>query len=142
MDSVPMRSGSVTTKRRRGNFSTAEAVRAMIASAALAGILLLAFFVTTGPYFAADRQAQNAVPKIAPLSPSNGGESAHRVASIVVETDKKGRCEERRFDNRSGKIIAATVVDCEARLADERDASPSENLSAERMRAILGAFRR
>jgi hypothetical protein len=31
----------------------------MIASAALAGILLLAFFVTTGPYFAADRQAQN-----------------------------------------------------------------------------------
>lgn len=59
MDSVPMRSGSVTTKRRRGNFSTAEAVRAMIASAALAGILLLAFFVTTGPYFAADRQAQN-----------------------------------------------------------------------------------
>jgi hypothetical protein len=68
-----MRSGSVTTKRRRGNFSTAEAVRAMIASAALAGILLLAFFVTTGPYFAADRQAQNAVPKIAPLSPSNGG---------------------------------------------------------------------
>ncbi|MFZ1215190.1 MAG: hypothetical protein WAO13_17650 [Pseudolabrys sp.] len=92
MDSVPMRSGSVTTKRRRGNFSTAEAVRAMIASAALAGILLLAFFVTTGPYFAADRQAQNAVPKIAPLSPSNGGESAHRVATIVVETDKKGRC--------------------------------------------------
>lgn len=136
-----MRSGSVTTKRRRGNFSTAEAVRAMIASAALAGILLLAFFVTTGPYFAADRQAQNAVPKIA-LSPSNGDESAHRVATIVVETDKKGRCEERRFDNRSGKIIAATVVDCEARLADERDASPSENLSAERMRAILGAFRR
>ena len=68
--------------------------------------------------------------------------SAHRVASIVVETDKKGRCEERRFDNRSGKIVAATVVDCEARLADERDASPSENLSAERMRAILGAFRR
>lgn len=98
--------------------------------------------MTTGPYFAADRQAQNAVPKIAPLSPSNGGESAHRVATIVVETDKKGRCEERRFDNRSGKIIAATVVDCEARLADERDASPSENLSAERMRAILGAFRR
>lgn len=137
-----MRSGSVTTKPRRGkgNFSTAEAVRAMIASAALAGILLLAFFVTTGPYFAADRQAQNAVPKIAPLSPSNDGESAHRVAS--VETDKKGRCEERRFDNRSGKIVAATVVDCEARLADERDASPSENLSAERMRAILGAFRR
>ncbi len=54
------------------------------------------------------------------MSPASGGESAHRVASIVVETDKNGRCEERRFDNRSGKIVSATVVDCEARLADEK----------------------
>ena len=38
--------------------------------------------------------------------------AAHRVASIVVETGKKGRCEERRFDNRSGKIVSATLVDC------------------------------
>ncbi|MGA8624125.1 MAG: hypothetical protein WB686_05215, partial [Pseudolabrys sp.] len=126
----------VTAKPRRGkgNFSTAEAVRARHPVARI--------LRDYRPVFRPDRQAQNAVPKIAPLSPSNGGESAHRVASIVVETDKKGRCEERRFDNRSGKIVAATVVDCEARLADERDASPSENLSAERMRAILGAFRR
>lgn len=139
-----MRFGSVTNKPRssKGNFSTGEAVRALIASAALAAILLLAVFVTTGSYFSADRQAKNAASKIAPLSPSSGGESAHRVASIVVETDKKGRCQERRFDNRTGRIVSATLVDCEARLADERDTTPSENLSAERMRAILGAFRR
>jgi hypothetical protein len=60
------------------------------------------------------------------LSPSSGGEAAHRVASIVVETNKKGRCEERRFDNRTGRL-----VDCEERLADERDSTPSDNLSAE-----------
>ena len=65
-----------------------------------------------------------------------------RVASIVVESSKKGRCEERRFDNRSGRIVSSNYVDCEARLADERDTTPSENMSAERMRAILGAFRR
>ena len=139
-----MSSGSMTGKPRRdkGRFSTVEAVRALIASAALASILLLAVFVTTGSYFSADLQAKNAASKIAPLSPANGGAAAHRVASIAVETDKKGRCEERRFDNRSGKIVSATLVDCEARLANERDTTPSENLSAERMRAILGASKR
>jgi hypothetical protein len=93
---------------------------------------LLAVFVTTGSYFSADRQAKNAA--IAPLSPSSGGEAAHRVASIVVETNRKGRCEERRFDNRTGRIVSSSLVDCEERLADERDSTPSENLSAERMR--------
>jgi len=139
-----MSSGPITSKPRRGkgSFSTVEAVRALIASAALASILLVAVFVTTGSYYSAELQTKNAAVKIAPLSPANGGESAHRVASIVVETDKKGRCEERRFDNRSGKIVSATLVDCEARLANERDTTPSENMSAERMRAILGAFRR
>jgi hypothetical protein len=91
-----MSSGSMTGKPRRdkGRFSTVEAVRALIASAALASILLLAVFVTTGSYFSADLQAKNPASKIAPLSPANGGAAAHRVASIVVETDKKGRCEE------------------------------------------------
>src|SRR6476469_9955672 len=109
-------SGSMTGKPRRdkGRFSTVEAVRALIASAALASILLLALFVTTGSYFSADLQAKNAASKIAPLSPANGGPAAHRVASIVVETDKQGRREERRFDNRSGKVVSATLVDCEA----------------------------
>jgi len=59
------------------------------------------------------------------------------VASIVVESDKKGGCEERRFDNHSGRIVSSNYVDCEARLADERDSTPSENMRGERMRAIL-----
>ena len=142
-----MSSGSTTSKPRRGkgSFSTVEAVRALIASAALASILLVAVFVTTGSYFSADLQARNAASKITPLSLATGGEPAHRVESVesnVVETDKKGRCGEHRFDNRSDKIVSATLVDCEARLANERDTIPSDNMSAERMRAILGAFRR
>jgi hypothetical protein len=67
--------------------------------------------VTAGAYFSADRQAKNTASKIAPLAPASGSAAAHRVASIVVETDKRGRCEE-RFDNRSGKIVSATLVDC------------------------------
>jgi hypothetical protein len=139
-----MAPGPVKHKHRRpkGSLSAGEIVRALVASAAIGAILLLAFFVTAGSYYSADRQTKNTVAKIAPLSASNGGEAAHRVASIVVETDKKGRCEERRFDNRTGKIVSSNYVDCDARLADERDTTPSENMSAERMRAILGAFKR
>jgi hypothetical protein len=133
-----MRSGSMKDKRRgaRGSRSMVEILRALVATAALAGILLLAIFVTSSSYFA-DHQAKSALSKIAPLSQSGGGEAAHRVASIVVETDRKGR-----FDNRTGKIVSSNYVDCDARLAAERDSTPSENLSAERMRAILGAFKR
>jgi len=107
-----MRFGSMTSKPRRskGSFSAVEAVRALIASAALASILLLAVFVTTGSSFSADLQAKNAASKIAPLAPANGDAAAHRVASTVVEADKKGQCEERRFDNRSGKIVSALVA--------------------------------
>jgi hypothetical protein len=139
-----MTTGAVKQKNRRarGSFSAGEVSRALIASAVLGVILLLAVFVTAGSYLSAERQAKNAATKTMPLSPSIGGEAAHRVASIVVETNKKGLCEERRFDNRTGKMVSANFVDCEARLADERDTTPSENMSAERMRAILGAFRR
>jgi hypothetical protein len=128
--------------RQRRRLSAGEGRRALIVTTILTGIFFLAIFVTAGSYLSPDRQTKSAVSKITPLPQSPGGEAAHREASIVVETNKKGRCEERRFDNRSGKIVASNYVDCEARLADERDMTPSENLSAERMRAILGAFKR
>ena len=87
-----MSSGSAIGKRRRarGSRSMAEVLRALVVTAALAGILLLAIFVTSSTYFA-DHQIKGALSKIAPLSQSIGGEAAHRVASIVVETDRKGR---------------------------------------------------
>ncbi|MGE5166556.1 MAG: hypothetical protein ACM3IH_21360 [Sphingobacteriales bacterium] len=73
---------------------------------------------------------------------TEGGETASRVASIVIEPDKKGRCEERRFDNRTVKIVSANYVNCDARLEPERDNTPSENINRERIRAILGAFKK
>ncbi|MFY9601127.1 MAG: hypothetical protein WB540_17545 [Pseudolabrys sp.] len=139
-----MRTGSMKRKQHpaKASVSRGDILRALVASAALGSLLLLAFFVTSGTYFSAERQASTALSKVAPLPKSAGGEAAHRVASIVVETDSKGRCEERRFDNRTGKIVASNFVDCDARLAPERDTTPSEATSAERMRAILGAFKR
>ena len=127
--------------RAKTNVSAGEGVRALIATAALAGILFLAIFVTAGSYMSRDRVDSNAVAKITPLPPSGDqSEAAHRAAAIVVETDKKGRCEERRFDNRTGKIVSATYVNCDARL--ERNTTPSETINSERIRTILGAFKK
>jgi hypothetical protein len=127
--------------RAKTNVSAGEGLRALIATGALAGILFLAIFVTAGSYMSRDRVDSNSIAKITPLPPSGDqSEAAHRAAAIVVETDKKGRCEERRFDNRTGKIVSATYVNCDARL--ERNTTPSETINSERIRTILGAFKK
>jgi hypothetical protein len=119
-----------------------EGRRAVIVTAALTGLFVLAVFVTAGSYLSSERQAMSPLSKITPLPLTEGGEAASRVAAIVLETDKKGRCEERRFDNRTGKLVSSNYVDCDARLEPERDTTPSENINRERIRAILGAFKR
>jgi len=139
MDSKQARPNPGRAKRA---LSAGEGRRAAIVSATLVGMLLLAAFVTAHSYLFPEREARDAVSKVTPLSPSSGGEAANRVASIVVETDKKGRCEERRFDNRTGKMVSANYVDCDARLEPERDTTPSDRINSERIRAILGAFKK
>ena len=118
-----------------------EGRRAIIVMAALTGLFFLAAFVTAGSYLSTGPQAMSSVSKVTPLPRTEGGEAASRVASIVIETDKKGRCEERRFDNRTGKMVSANYVNCDARLEPERDTTPSE-INRERIRAILGAFKK
>jgi hypothetical protein len=128
-------------RRAKNGVSAGEGARAVIVTAAFAGILILAIFVTAGSYLSPERVDNKSVAKITPLPPSiEQSAAAHRAAAIVVETDKKGRCEERRFDNRTGKIVSSNFVDCEARL--ERDTTPSETINSERIRTILGAFKR
>lgn len=130
-------------KQLRGRaLSMGEGRRAVIVMAALTGLFFLAAFVTAGSYFSAEREALNSVSKVTPLPRTEGGEAASRVASIVLETEKKGRCEERRFDNRTGKMVSANYVNCDARLEPERNTAPSENINRERIRAILGAFKK
>ena len=130
-------------KQVRGKaLSAGEGRRAVIVMAALTGLFFLAAFVTAGSYFSTGRDAMSSVSKVTPLPRTEGGEPASRVASIVLETEKKGRCEERRFDNRTGKMVSANYVNCDARLEPERDSTPSENINRERIRAILGAFKK
>ena len=127
---------------RNRALSAGEGRRAIIVMAALTGLFFLAACVTAGSFLSADKQTMSSVSRVTPLPRTEGGEAASRVASIVIETDKKGRCEERRFDNRTGKMVSANYVDCDARLEPERDTTPSENINRERIRAILGAFKK
>ncbi|MGB8638697.1 MAG: hypothetical protein WCD30_11250 [Pseudolabrys sp.] len=106
--------------------------------AALTGLFFLAAFVTAGSYLSTGPQAMSSVSKVTPLPRTEGGEAASRVASIVIETDKKGRCEERRFDNRTGKMVSANYVNCDAQLEPEA----RHHINRERVRAILGAFKK
>ncbi len=128
-------------RRAKNGVSAGEGLRAVIVTAAFAVILILAIFVAAGSYLSPDRTDSKARAKMTPLPPSvEQSAAAHRAAAIVVETDKKGRCEERRFDNRTGKIVSSNFVDCDARL--ERDTTSSETINSERIRTILGAFKR
>ena len=128
-------------RRAKGKLAAGEGTRAVIVTTVLVCVMLTGFFVTARSYLSSGR-SENPPSKIAPLTASSAqGEAAHRSASIVMETGK-GRCEDRQFDNRTGKIVSSNTVDCDARLAPERDTTPSENLSGERMRAIYGAFRK
>jgi hypothetical protein len=138
-----MRKTRANTKTARNKaLSAGEGRRAIIVMAALTGLFFLAAFVTAGSYFSADPKAMSPISKITPLQRTEGGEAASRVASVVLETDKKGQCEERRFDNRTGKMVSANYVNCDARLESERDTTPSDNINRERIRAILGAFKK
>lgn len=124
------------------DLSRSERRRGVIVTVGLTSMFLVALVVSTSSYFSPDRQTNSVITKLTPLPASPGGESAHREAAIVLETDKRGRCEERSFDNRSGKIVSSRVVDCDARLSDERDIATSDNMSAQRLKSILGAFKK
>jgi hypothetical protein len=129
-------------RRAKAKATAAEKRRGAIVAVGLITVFMLAIFVSASSYFSPERQPNSVVSKIAPLANSPGGEVAHREAAIVVETNRKGRCEERRFDNRSGKIVSSIYVDCDARLSNERDTTPSENMSSQRLKSILGAFKK
>jgi|SRR6476659_10036816 hypothetical protein len=128
--------------RAKARATAAEKRRGVIVATVLTTGFMLAIFVSVSSYFSPERQPSSVVSKIAPLTNSPGGEVGHREAAIVVETDRKGRCEERRFDNRNGKIVSSIYVDCDARLSDERDTTPSENMSSQRLKSIIGAFKK
>jgi hypothetical protein len=78
---------------------------------------------------------------------------AFRIGSIVVVPWSGKTCEERQFDNHTGRIVADAMVNCEARLqanlqaqmAPPQQQEPASGPAADkqdRMRTVLGGFKR
>lgn len=111
--------------------------RAAIASACLAAILALAFF--------GGRQFFN--PKLEPMAAANAGKEGkgwgHRVGSIMFMPLDGDTCEERRFDNATGRMLSVRTVRCSEGIAANISGEPSwahDNKS--RIDAILSAFKK
>jgi len=66
----------------------------------------------------------------------------HRLGSILVVPFSGKVCEERQFDNQTGRIVAESEVQCETRLAQEYPTAEQAVTKDARMRAIFETFRR
>ena len=136
-----MRSQRLKYPRRRIPHASrsVEAVRALVATAGLAGLLLLVYVI------ADSLPATNALLSGAQAANAGGADARakmweHRVGSIVISSWNRP-CEERTFDNNTGRIVGVSYVDCDARLATGSiDSPPHDNTS--RMRGILASFKK
>lgn len=77
---------------------------------------------------------------------------AFRIGSIVLVPWSGKTCEERQFDNHTGRIVGDAMVNCEARLqatlqaqiaSQPQDSAPGQPADKQdRMRTVLGGFKR
>lgn len=67
--------------------------------------------------------------------------SIYRIGSILLVPPGGSRCEERQFDNFTGRIVAESVVNCEERLT-EISPEPQTPSGQARMKAVLENFKR
>ena len=128
----------------------------MLEAASLAIPFLLLLFIGTAGYIGSARyfsRIPSATPAAAPSGQSETQHPSdlnrHRVGSILfVPWTGTSTCEQRRFDNLTGRIVSDGVVDCEfpppqeggntqLRLSDEQVVDGHA-----RMRAILEAFKK
>lgn len=132
------------SRRRTGvRLRRGDGWRLALASAGLAGLLLLIFF-TAGRMnmFVADGKPG---PTAAQLQAEALAEAAaeaysHRVGSIVFASHERF-CEERLFDNATGRLSVERQVDCETRLL-QTNSSEATKAKTARMRGVLASFRR
>jgi hypothetical protein len=79
-----------------------------------------------------------------PQPPDRSEEYRNRIGSILF-TPTNGSaavCEERLFDNLTGKLVADGFIDCTFQQPAERPDSMRHDKSAERMRAVFEAFKK
>lgn len=139
-----MRKGrSKRTRSRASGIAAGDIVRALIAGAGLAAILLLVFFIGVRSDYLKLNGAGPAtvVASVSPEVQRRRDELAHRLGSILFVPWASDMCEERHFDNFTGSIVSDAYVNCEQRLAQQKidmPIVPHDNTT--RMRAILETF--
>ncbi|HET7848024.1 MAG TPA: hypothetical protein VFL51_03080 [Pseudolabrys sp.] len=111
--------------------------RAAIAAATLATIMALGTFAG-GKLFGPAHKSSN------PETAQKGGAGwGHRVGSILFVPADGDMCEQRRFDNASGRMLSLGYVKCTDGVAQGDSGEPSwarDNTS--RINAILSAFKK
>lgn len=112
--------------------------RAAIASGCLAAILALAFFVGGRQFFGPKHEQASAA-----SAGKDGKGWGHRVGSILFMPVDGDTCEQRRFDNATGRMLSAGTVKCSEGIAPNASGEPNwahDNKS--RINAILRAFKK
>lgn len=112
---------------------------------ALSFAMLLLIVIGAAGYFTGARYLSHQAAAEAPVAGASAYERRqHRLASILfVPWTGVTTCEERRFDNSTGRIVSEAPVDCDFLTPQSRINPPSRTVdNTVRMRAILDAFKK
>lgn len=113
--------------------------RAAIASAGLAAIFAVGIFLGGREFFDLEHKAATAEG----THKKDGKGWGHRVGSILFVPAEGGMCEQRQFDNASGRMLSMGYVRCTDGLTQGDSSEPNwahDNTS--RINAILSAFKK
>jgi hypothetical protein len=122
--------------------------RFVIAAAALVGVLLALFFLTSALQSDGSREAvagkaaaeAQAAAKAHAATELRRSLNAQSVGSIVFASRER-LCEEIKFNNRTGQLVSVDAVDCETRLTETTQNDEQAEKTA-RMRGVLESFKR
>jgi hypothetical protein len=137
-------------KRAKHSPSHGEGSRALVV-ASLGAVIVLAFFFAAAVRYADSTSTPSQRASLGASAGSGSGDglslsssphdkAAHRLGSILFVPNRSALCEERRFDNLTGKLVSSELTDCEARLEQELQAAAESKFG--RMQGILNGFKR
>jgi hypothetical protein len=124
-----------------------KGARPLLEAASIVAPFLLLFFVGTAGYISGAKyfsRASAVAPPGQNESPPQSDINRHRIGSILfVPWTGVTTCEERRFDNLTGRIVSDGPVDCDF-LTPQVSVNPPARTTDNtvRMRAILDAFKK
>jgi hypothetical protein len=140
--------------RRRARYSRGRGLRTLVQAMSFVGVFAL-ILLAGADYLGIGGTAllRGKLLGAGDSGPPPPDGKAFRIGSIVVVPWSGKVCEERQFDNHTGRIVGDAMVNCEARLQANLQAQmappPQDSASGgqtaekqDRMRSVLGGFKR